>query len=143
MPTTALPSGSSMTGHPLAFSVMRICGVDPVAAVDRTAAWPEGYAPDYVDNDDGVLRMRVPLDAARDVLLTVDGAEARVSARGQAFPDTLALGVRGQPIGALVDHVLLTGSGARVAEASAFDPLEEGVGTHFLLDGAPVEFVAP
>lgn len=136
-------SGTSFQGHPIAFSVMRMCGVDPVAAVMGTAKWPDDHVADYVENDDGILRMRIALDRTGKVQLTVNGPDACISARGQAFPDTAILGLPGLPIDRIVDHVLLTGAKHQVREAAAFDPDEDGVGTTFHLDGEPVEFVVP
>ncbi len=136
-------SGTNISGHPLAFSVMRMCCVDPVAALSGTATWPEGYAPDYVENDGGVLRMRMALDGTHNVLMTVDGPSAIISARGQVLSDTALMGVPGLPLRKIVDHVLFTGSPHLVKEAVSLDPAEDGIGTRFHLDGDPIVYVVP
>ena len=138
-----LASGETMTGHPLAFSVMRLCGVDPVAAVSGTARWPEDHVPDYVENDGGALRMRMPLDGSRATMLTFNGGEARISVHGQTMGMTALMGVRNLPMPQVVDHVLMTGTKCMVTSAETFDPDEDGIGTHFMIGGDPVDFVAP
>lgn len=143
MKNKAPETGTEISGHPLAFSVMRMCGVDPVAALARTAAWPEDYVPDYVENDGGIMRMRMPLDKAHNVLMTVDGASAIVSARGQVFSETMLTGIPGLRLSQVVEHVLFTGAAHLVRDAIPFDPDEEGVGTNFHLDGDPITFVVP
>ncbi len=139
----SLAPGETMTGHPLAFSVMRLCGVDPVAATSGTATWPADHVPDYVENDGGVLRMRMPLDGSRGAMLTFNGGEARLSARGQTMGMTALACIRDMPLSQIVDHVLMTGSRCLVTGAETFDPAEDGIGTHFVIGGGAMEFTAP
>lgn len=143
MKTTQLKSGTRMSAHPIAFSIMRMCGVNPAAAISRTAVWPEEYVPDYVELDRGRLRMRIALDPSHDVLMTVDGQSACISARGRQLPDTALMAVPGLPLGKVVDHVLLTGASHLVRSADDFHPTEEGIGTHFHLDDDAMEYVVP
>lgn len=138
-----LASGTRVESHPIALSMMRICGVDPVLAMGSGAAWPDDYRPDYVENDGGVLRMRFALDADRQVQITVNGAEACVSARGQAFPVSALPAMTGLPLSTVVDHVLFTAVDARVREAESFNPLEDGIGTLFHLEAQSAIVVAP
>lgn len=143
MPRKALASGTTVVSHPIALSVMRMCGVDPVSALNDVATWPEGYAPDYVENDCGTLRMRCTLDGSRQVQLTVNGGEACISARGQSFPDSVIPALAGLPLSRIVDHVLFTGTEHLVRVAEAFDPDEDGVGTRFHLEDATAQVVVP
>jgi hypothetical protein len=137
-----LASGTRVETHPIALSMMRICGVDPVLAMGSGAAWPDGYGPDYVENDGGTMRMRFALDRSRQVQITVNGSEACVSARGQAFPLSALPAMAGLPLSTVVDHVLFTAADAKVREAESFDPMEDGVGTHFHLEAQSAVVVA-
>jgi len=138
-----LASGTRVETHPIALSMMRICGVDPVLAMGSGATWPDDYVPDYVENDGGAMRMRFALDRSREVQITVNGTEACVSVRGQAFPVSALPAMTGLPLSAVVDHVLFTAVDASVREAESFDPLEDGVGTHFHLEAQSAIVVAP
>ena len=143
MTRTSLPSGSTISGHRLGFDIMRMCGIDPIAAVDAKIPWPEGYVPDYVENHNGTLRMRMALDSSHNVQVIINGEEARISVKGQTFPDSARIGLIGAPISKIVDHVLFTGSSLHVEVVEPFVLKEEGAGTHFILNEASNCFTAP
>lgn len=138
-----LASGTRVETHAIALSMMRMCGVDPIKAMGQEAKWPEGHSPDYVENDGGKMRMRFALDERRRVHVTVNGTDACVSVRGQSFPESVLPAVAGLRLSAVVDHVLLTGAHVGVRKARPFDPLEDGIGTHFDLEEQNALVVAP
>ncbi|MFZ3482173.1 hypothetical protein [Sphingomonas sp. 3-13AW] len=143
MKKATLPAGARVKGHSLAFAILRKCGVNPAAALAGSAMWPDCYAPDYIENDHGVLRMRMPLNKSRQVMVAINGDDVCISARDQAFPETALLALPGMPIVQVLDHVLFTGEEHRVRSAEAFVRDEDGSGTHFFLEGDEMEYVAP